>query len=310
MLACAGLEACSALSPGVPAAARDRTLASASPTFAPPPVHVPAQATPGQEDESSPLAQASSDDPFFLPFFATKARERGYELPLPLGIGASFMFIDRPTEVSTVRAGVNNEGLRELDFLSFDARASVRTAITRLDAWVLPMLNAYLIGGYIWNTSEVNTLVNLPGAPDTPITSEGDLEGPVYGAGLTAVGGYQQFFASLDFNITRSELGNLSEFIAKITTLRVGWNGEVNQAKVRAYTGAAYWDTKRTIEGEIPGTGGAIQSIQFAVDQEPVDPVTMVVGTSIAVSDSLWFMLEYQGWGDTQVGLGGVTFRF
>lgn len=257
-----------------------------------------------------PVTQGESDEPFILPFFADAARERGYDLPLPLGIGANLMVINRPTEVTSVRAGVNNNGMTELDALSIGAEASVRTAVARLDAWVLPMLNVYFLGGYIWNTSAVDVVVDLPSAPNTEIKSSGDLEGPTYGVGATLAGGYEQLFASLDFNITRSDLGELSKFIAKLTTVRVGWNGKVNDTDVRAYTGATYWDTKRTIEGSFATGGGPVQSVQFSVDQEPVDPITLLVGTSVTVSDSFWLLLELQGWQGTQALIAGVSFRF
>jgi len=256
-------------------------------------------------------AQPLPEESFVLPFFGDAARERGYDLPRPLGVGVNFMFINRPTRVSGVKAGVNGNGLTSLDSISVDAEASVRTAITRVDAWILPMLNVYILGGYIWNTSAVDLVVDLPGAPGTRIESSGELEGPTYGVGATAAAGYKDFFASLDFNVTRSELGNLSTFIAKLTTLRVGWNGKLDDMPIRAYTGASYWDTKRTIEGSItnPG-GGPVQSIQFAVDQEPVDPVTVLLGTSLTITENFWIMLEFQGWDGTQALLGGVTARF
>ncbi|MDG1051702.1 MAG: hypothetical protein P8R46_15955 [Planctomycetota bacterium] len=77
------------------------------------------------------------------------------------------------------------------------------------------------------------------------------------------------------------------------------------------YTGATYWDTERTIEGTIPlGGGGPISRVEFAVDQRPVDPWTLTLGTSVTVSDELWLMLEVGGWDDTQVVIAGVTFRF
>lgn len=256
-------------------------------------------------------AEVVLEEPFILPFFGDAARERGYELPRPLGVGVNFMFINRPTRVNGVKAGVNGNGLTELDSISVDAQASVRTAITRVDAWILPMLNVYLLGGYIWNTSAVDLVVDLPGAPGTRIESSGELEGPTYGVGATAAAGYKEFFASLDFNVSRSELGDLSTFTAKLTTLRLGWNGKLNDMPLRAYTGASYWDTKRTIEGSITtGGGGPVQSIQFAVDQEPVDPVTVLLGASLTITEQFWIMLEVQGWNETQALLGGVSVRF
>jgi hypothetical protein len=261
------------------------------------------QAQTGDEDDSS----------FPLPFLGEKARQRGYDLPLPMGLGLNFIFINRPTEITRVQAGVNNQGLNDVEFLSFTALAHVRTGMGRLDAWIFPFLNVYLLGGYIWNTSQVSTTIELsgPGPGPTPIESEGELEGPTYGFGATAAGGYEWWFLSADFNITRSNLDELSTFIAKLYSIRTGWNGMIGDTPTRFYTGAEYWDTKRTIEGNITvDTPGPVQSIQFAVDQQPVDPVTIIVGTSVTVSPSYWLMLEFQGWRDTQALIGSATFRF
>jgi hypothetical protein len=163
------------------------------------------QAQTEEEDHSS----------FPLPFLGDKARQRGYDLPLPMGLGFNFIFITRPTEISRVQAGVNNQGLNDVEHLEFEALANVRTVMGRFDTWILPFLNVYLLGGYIWNTSQVMTTINLPNAEPTTIDTKGDLEGPVYGVGATAAGGYKWWFLSADFNITRSELGELSTFIAK-----------------------------------------------------------------------------------------------
>jgi hypothetical protein len=259
------------------------------------------QAQKGDEDDSS----------FPLPFLGEKARQSGYDIPLPLGLGLNFIFINRPTEITRVQAGVNNQGLNDVEFLSFKALAHVRTGMARFDAWFFPFLNVYLLGGYIWNTSQVSTTVNLGSGTTTPIESEGDLEGPTYGFGTTAAGGYKWWFVGLDFNVTKSNLDELSTFIAYLYSVRTGWNGRVGETPTRFYTGAVYWDTKRTIEGTIPvSTPGPVQSIQFAVDQQPVDPMTIVVGTSVTVSPNYWLTLEFQGWRDTQVLVAQATYRF
>lgn len=86
---------------------------------------------------------------FPLPFLGDKAREAGYDLPLPLGLGLNFIFIDRPTEITRVQAGINDGGLQDVEYLAFDALAHVRTVMARADAWIFPFLSVYLLGGYI-----------------------------------------------------------------------------------------------------------------------------------------------------------------
>ena len=77
-------------------------------------------------DFTQPSADSKSAS--FLPFFGEAARERGYDLPLPLGAGLTMMSINRPTEISRVQAGVNGGGLSDVGFLQFEAEAAVRSA--------------------------------------------------------------------------------------------------------------------------------------------------------------------------------------
>lgn len=247
----------------------------------------------------------------FLPIWGDKARERGYELPLPFGIGTNFFTINRPTNITKVRAGVDGAPLQDVNFLQFDAEASVQTLVGRFDTWVLPMLNVYLLGGYIWNQSTVEMSVDLPGGPGTPLTFTGDLEGPLVGVGATAAGGYKQYFGIFDANFTRSELGRLSEFEALLLTVRLGISSELGGSSTRFWIGSTYWDTARTISGQldVPGNPG-IDTVSFAVDQEPEDPWTLNIGTTVAVTDWFWLLLEVQGWNETRAFTGGVAFRF
>jgi hypothetical protein len=271
-------------------------------------VLAPGQNLAAQADQDS--SEVSQEKPFFLPLMGDKARERGYELPRALGVGVNFIFLNRPTEITSVQAGINNTGLNDVDYLGFSALASVRTLMGRFDAWLLPFLNVYAMGGYIWNTSRVEVTVELPDRPGTQFETNGELEGPTYGGGATLAGGYKWFFASADFNITHSNLDELSEFIAKLYSVRLGWNGKLGHSPVRFYTGAEYWDTKRTISGSISVGDGLVQTVEFAVDQQPTDPVTIIVGTSVTVSAGFWLVLEFQGWRDTQILVGQATFRF
>ena len=257
-------------------------------------------------------SEVSQEKPFFLPLMGDKARERGYKLPRALGAGINFIFLNRPTEITDVEAGINNTGLNPVWYVSCpSAVASVGTVLARVDTWLLPFLNIYGLGGYIWNTTRLEVDVDLPDARGTEIETTGDLEGPTYGAGVTLAGGYKWFFASADFNITYSNLNELSTFIAKLYSVRLGWNGKLDgKTPVRFYSGAEYWDTKRTIAGSIPVGDGLVQTVEYSVDQQPTDPWTVIVGTSVTVSDGFWLVLEYQGWRDTQVLIGQATFRF
>ena len=247
-----------------------------------------------------------------LPLMSDLARENGIKLPEPFGLTATYFVINRPSRVTKVKAGINNGGLHELPSLAFEANAKVQSAIGRLDAWILPMLDVYLLGGYVWNDSSVDMILDLPGNPDTAFKADGHLEGPVIGAGTTLAGGYGNYFLVVDFNWNTVMLGGLDEMDARLLTARVGYRmQEVSWAdEVRFYLATTYWDTARTISGSIPFNSGSITSIQYAVDQEPVDPWTVGGGTNIVLGKNWGFTAEVQGYAKTIYVVGALNFRF
>jgi len=247
-----------------------------------------------------------------LPLMSDLARENGIKLPEPFGLTATYFMINRPSRVTKVKAGINNNGLTELPSLAFDAMAKVQTAVARLDAWILPMLDLYVLGGYVWNDSSVDMVLDLPGAPDTAFKADGHLEGPVYGAGATLAGGYANYFLLVDFNYNKVVLGGLDEMDAKLLTARVGYRMPSTSwaEEIRFYLATTYWDTARTISGSLPFNSGPINSIQYAVDQEPVDPLTVGGGTNIAFTKNWGFTAEVQGYSKTIYVVGALNFRF
>lgn len=247
-----------------------------------------------------------------LPLMSDLAKQNGIKLPEPLGLTATYFVINRPSRVTKVKAGIDNGGLRELPSLAFEANAKVQSALARLDAWILPMLNVYLLGGYVWNDSSVDMVLDFPGHPNTAFTADGHLEGPVFGAGTTLAGGYGNYFMVVDFNWSTVYLSGLSEMDARLLTARVGYRmPDVSWAdEVRFYFATTYWDTARTISGSIPVNSGGISSIQYAVDQEPVDPLTIGGGTNIILNKNWGFTCEVQGYSKTIYVVAALNLRF
>jgi hypothetical protein len=102
-----------------------------------------------------------------LPLFGDVARERGYELPLPFGVTANFMYIDTDFKVDSISIGLGGAPPAEVSFLDFDEdRASAKTTTMRFDAWLLPFLNVYGVVGYTWANSALDS--RFPSAPTPP----------------------------------------------------------------------------------------------------------------------------------------------
>jgi hypothetical protein len=220
-----------------------------------------------------------------LPFLADLARERGVELPLPLGAGGVYYYVERDIAVSEVRVGRDGGAPSKVgDFAQFATTSRVHNLNLKFDVWLLPFLNVYAIAGYVKNESQTTIDVTLP--PLLPggasrrrrISLPTSLDGSVGGVGLTLAGGHGPFFMALDVNGARADLGFDDRFRAVVTSLRSGWNGRLGARPLRVWANATYWDTFATASGTIEDPDGGGKSLRFEVDQGPAHPWTYGVG--------------------------------
>ena len=251
-----------------------------------------------------------------LPFLGEKAREAGYELPLPLGAGLVGYFLDRDIRIDEVRLGRNGAALAPVgDFVHLGSDSTVENLNVKVDAWLLPFLDVYAIAGYIRNESDTTVEVTLPpllpgGAPRRrSVTVPTALEGSVGGLGVTLAGGYRAFFAAADVNAARADLGFDDTFEAVVSSLRAGWNGEVAARPTRIWANATYWDTFATAKGSVADPDGG--TLRFEVDQGPSHAWTYGLGFQVSVRP--WFEFAADSGADFHGGWYVAlvpTFRF
>jgi len=219
----------------------------------------------------------------FLPLLGEEATKRGIELPLPFGAGLVYYYLARDIEVSEVRLGRNGAPPTSVsDFAQLSSNSHVSNVNLKLDAWLLPFVNLYLIGGYIWNTSDTRIEVSLP--PLLPggaerrrtITVETSLEGSVGGVGMTLAGGYGPYFMTYDVNLAQADLGFDDRFKAVVTSVRGGWNGKLGTKAFRAWASVTDWNTFATATGTVGDPDGG--TLSFEVDQGPAYRYTYGAG--------------------------------
>jgi hypothetical protein len=245
----------------------------------------------------------------FLPLMADKAFEHGYELPLPFGVGVNFITLKRDIEVKEIRAGFGE--LQDVtDLVAVDATTDVNTFIARVDAWILPFLNFYVMGGYIENQSDISATFTIPnlGGGNTNITinSTGDLSGTLIGGGITLAAGYADFFLTLDANYSETTLdGVLDETIqVGMYTMRTGWNGKIGKTPLQIWLGGMYWDSERVVKG-------TVGSIKFEVLQGPADPFNLTLGANVELTKKFHLLAEYAfNFDDLQMMTFGAMYRF
>jgi hypothetical protein len=238
----------------------------------------PAAAT-GSQAASAESKRWSS----FLPLMGEEATKRGIELPLPFGTGLVYYHLSRDIDISDVRVGRNGARPTSVsDFAQLGSNSNVDNLNIKLDAWLLPFFNVYLIAGYVWNQSETTIDVSLPpllpgGTPrQARMTVPTSLEGTVGGGGVTLAGGYGPYFMTYDASLAQADLGFDDRFKAVITSIRGGWNGKAGTRPLRAWASVTDWNTFATATGTVADPGGG--SLSFEVDQGPAYRYTFGVG--------------------------------
>jgi hypothetical protein len=214
--------------------------------------------------------------------------EQGIELPRPFGIGMNFVFMERDIEVTDVTVKLGDRAPESIsDRADFEVANRTTLSMVRLDAWVLPFLDLYLMAGE--TRTDTSLLVSFEIAPPVgnpiPVVVEQDqrADGPLYGGGATLVVGHGAFFAMLDANYARSDVDLFDGTIdALLLSGRVGWYRDTDLGQWRVWTGVMYLDSSRTltITTQVPVVG----ETRVEVEQQPVNPMTLEIGGSLSLN--------------------------
>ncbi|MEQ5043958.1 hypothetical protein AB7W11_13760 [Providencia manganoxydans] len=211
------------------------------------------------------ITRSSSSESRILPIWGDEARARGYDIPEPFGVSYGYMNLRQDIVVDKI--GFASEKYPFLaDWVTVEAghtREKNESHMLKLDTWVFPFMNVYGVYGKTKGTSttklkgvyflgsEMDALTGLP--------FDLDFEGKTYGGGVTFAGGYNQFFSTLDFNYTRTNLDILDgDITAFVVTPRIGYefvfepliSGQGN-TKVQVWTGAMYQDITQRFKGDV-----------------------------------------------------------
>jgi hypothetical protein len=263
-----------------------------------------------------------------VPIWGEQAREKGYDLPLPFGIGTNLVLMDQGIKLRHVKVGIGDPTF-EVEGLAFsDARAHDRANTARLDMWLLPFANLYGIFGYINGEAELDLDVGqiagslpIPGLP--PIFEPGgtidlniDYNGTTFGGGMTLAGGYQDFFASVDANYTYSNIDVVDGKIRTYTiSPRLGLlvDSAVIPGSLALWVGGMYMKYKQTVTDSInlKELDSRLPSVEidFKLDIENEDPWNFLFGGQWEITKRWQFMAE-GGMGDRKQLITGLFFRF
>ena len=277
----------------------------------------------------------------FFPIWGEEAEARGYTLPKPYGISLSYMDMNNPVTVDSIKL----MGHPVLEAIDIDARYAdfKGTNVTlRGDVWIFPFMNLYGIIGYTEGTSTANInslhcdvsslsdlahkalclLLDTAGEnlPDNA-TFQLDMDGGTYGIGTTLAGGVGNWFALVDVNYTNTNIaaidGSIKTFVA---APRAGYRWEFDGGReLRVFAGAMYQDVQQELSGSLKSLNLPPQIVDlidalspeasFAVSQSADENWNGILGFQYAFNRD-WDILMEAGFGERETLFIALGRRF
>ena len=260
-----------------------------------------------------------------LPIWGAEASARGYQLPLPIGVGITAWSGRQPVDIQDLQLGRDgNPPVSVKNFLQIDqVDTSQQNVSAKIDVLVFPFLDVYAILGYTKGTTK--GLIQVPGESIIGIFEprvlqlDAAFKGPTYGLGMTLQGGAKvsdwrdlTAFVVADVNRTKTKLSFENESliantkpVATVFSARVGLHGIVGPTtRAAIWTGAMYQRIQQTVAGSVADT-----DLQFVVVQSPSNPWNTLLGGLIEFGRDWVFLIE-GGLGARMSILAGATYRF
>jgi hypothetical protein len=260
-----------------------------------------------------------------LPIWAAEAEARGYQLPLPFGIGVTAYSARQPVDIHDLQLGRSgNAPVSVTNFLQINQVDTTQQNISaKFDVLVFPFLDVYALLGYTTGTTK--GLIQVPGEPILGIIEPAELQlnarfhGPTYGGGVTLQGGVKvsdrrdlTVFVVADANRTQTKLSFENEAliantkpVASVYSARVGLHGTVGPSmSAGIWIGAMYQRIQQTVAGGVANT-----NLQFVVVQSPTKPWNTLLGGILEFGKDFVALVE-GGLGTRKSILASAVYRF
>ena len=272
-------------------------------------------------------ADAAIPEPHWsgLPIWGVEAEARGYQIPLPFGIGVTAYSARQPVTIHDLQLGRNGlPPVSVTNFLQIDrVDTSQQNLSAKLDVLVFPFLDVYALVGY--TTGTTNGLIQIPEEPILGIIEPRVLQlnasfnGPTYGGGVTLQGGFKvsdwrdlTAFVVADANRTKTILSFENETlvadtkpVATVFSARAGLHGTVGPSMAAGiWIGAMYQRIQQEVAGSVANT-----DLQFVVVQSPMKPWNTLVGGLVECGKEFVFLVE-GGLGARMSILAAAVYRF
>ncbi len=270
----------------------------------------------------APCIQADERFSDFLPIGKKWVIEKGYgdDLPLPIGIRMYTFTQEQDLELDEVKIDypaviqdlLNIAGIEEIDITPVDLTSEIISYNISIDAWVLPFLNVYIFTGHVEGESVLTAKTDWTDIIPK-FEFKMDYAGTSIGYGMTLVGGYKRFFASIDANYSITEL-DISDSTIKTTNIapRIGVRDSFGPINGQVWIGAFHQDVTENIVGDarfpIPAIGFN-SIISYDITQKAKEPWNYVFGGRWDINKAFHITLEV-GVGIRKSFLGNFEYRF
>jgi hypothetical protein len=142
-----------------------------------------------------------------FPLMAKNAYKKGYDIPLPYGVSAIYMYLRQEIDITNTSIAFNDNPSVDLsDILKYGSVMNTTNVYTvRPNMWVLPFLSVYGIMGM------GHSQVVVPVVEPIVFTTTQEFSLKTGGVGLTLAGGLGPFFLTADGNVAWTWLEALNK---------------------------------------------------------------------------------------------------
>ncbi len=277
------------------------------------------------DSETVPPKMAATPQPHWshLPIWGQEAEARGYRVPLPFGVGATFYDAKQPVTVRDLKLGAGSGAPESTTFVKVHHPivSWQQNVASRFDVWPFPFLNVYGVAGYTRGNTRGRVTVTGPvfGLLNRELPLLAEFNGPTVGGGITLAAGLKiadwrdlHAFVVGDVNHTITFLSFKNQSLiaetkpqATVAAPRLGLRGSVTESITASmWVGGMYQSIQEEVAGSVAG-----RSIQFIINQRAAAPWNTLVGGQFEFGKHLNVLLE-GGFGDRSSMLAAATFRF
>jgi hypothetical protein len=277
-----------------------------------------------------------------LPFLGQKVVDKGYDLPLPIGLGVTYVDINQDLDLTDLSVGFNGGDLDRFDFVSFEnSNSDTRSFQLKVDAWLFPFLNIFGMYGKVDGSVDLDVFLDgnlilerrgtdcsrplvrppLCDALENQIISfpvRADVDVETWGYGALLAGGWKGWFVTIPATVTYAEpKDRVADGSSLTVTPRIGRLLDLgNLGSMAVFVGGNYLDSDVTIDGSFTFPGDEIPALEgltldYRIDEQNTDHWNIVTGFNWDISKRLSWSAEYNGFtGSREAFISSLNLRF